>query len=150
MGDTNILVVDDEAKVRDHFSEFLKREGFDVETAENGEIAIARLSQGFYDVALIDLNMPKVDGMTVLKHLVDHHHDTVGIILTGYATIRNAVDAMKLGAYDYLAKPVKMEEVLLVVRRALEFRDLRRETWPSRSSSRTNTSSRTSSGTAPR
>ncbi|MEW6669203.1 MAG: sigma-54 dependent transcriptional regulator [Thermodesulfobacteriota bacterium] len=127
MGDTRILVVDDEAKVRDHFSEFLQREGFEVETAENGEIAIGRLSQGFYDVALIDLNMPKVDGMAVLKHLVDHHHDTVGIILTGYATIRNAVDAMKLGAYDYLAKPVKMEEVLLVVRRALEFRDLRRE-----------------------
>jgi DNA-binding NtrC family response regulator len=127
MGDTRILVVDDEAKVREHFSEFLKREGFDVETAENGEVAIGKLGQGFYDVALIDLNMPKVDGMAVLKQLVDHHHETVGIILTGYATIRNAVDAMKLGAYDYLAKPVKMEEVLLVVRRALEFRDLRRE-----------------------
>ncbi|MBW1768908.1 MAG: sigma-54-dependent Fis family transcriptional regulator, partial [Deltaproteobacteria bacterium] len=76
---------------------------------------------------IIDLNMPKVDGMTLLKYLVDHSPDSIGIILTGYATIRNAVEAMKSGAYDYLAKPVKMEEVLMVINRALEFRDLRRE-----------------------
>ncbi|MBN1103162.1 MAG: sigma-54-dependent Fis family transcriptional regulator, partial [Deltaproteobacteria bacterium] len=127
MADTKILVVDDESKVREQFSDFLKREGFEVETAENGEIAIDLMSQGFYDAVLIDLNMPKVDGMSVLTHLVDHHADSIGIILTGYATIRNAVEAMKLGAFDYLAKPVKMEEVLMVINRALEFRDLRRE-----------------------
>jgi DNA-binding NtrC family response regulator len=129
MADTKILVVDDESKVREQFSDFLKREGFEVETAENGEIAIDLMSQGFYDAVLIDLNMPKVDGMAVLTHLVDHHADSIGIILTGYATIRNAVEAMKLGAFDYLAKPVKMEEVLMVINRALEFRDLRRENF---------------------
>lgn len=127
MAETRVLVVDDESKIRAHFSEFLQREGFEVDVAENGEVAINGIDQDFYDVVLIDLNMPKVDGMAVLKHLVDHHHDSIGIILTGYATIRNAVDAMKLGAYDYLAKPVKMEEVLLVIKRALEFRDLKRE-----------------------
>ncbi|RPI76371.1 MAG: sigma-54-dependent Fis family transcriptional regulator [Desulfobacteraceae bacterium] len=127
MSGRKVLVVDDDAKTRAQFSEFLEREGFIVDTAENGEQAATLLQQDFYDVAIIDLNMPKVDGMTVLKDLVSHQQDTVGIIMTGYATIRNAVEAMKLGAYDYLAKPVKMEEVLMVVQRALEFRDLRRE-----------------------
>jgi DNA-binding NtrC family response regulator len=127
MSGRKVLVVDDDAKTRAQFAEFLEREGFIVDTAENGEQAATLLQQDFYDVAIIDLNMPKVDGMTVLKDLVDHQPDTVGIIMTGYATIRNAVEAMKLGAYDYLSKPVKMEEVLMVVQRALEFRDLRRE-----------------------
>lgn len=127
MTDTKVLVVDDEAKIREYFTNFLQRQDFDVATAENGEIAIGMLDQDYYDVVLIDLNMPKVNGMDVLQHLVDHHYDSIGIILTGYATIRNAVEAMKIGAFDYLAKPVKMEEVLMVINRALEFRDLRRE-----------------------
>jgi DNA-binding NtrC family response regulator len=127
MPNIKILVVDDESKVREYFSEFLKREGFDVHTAENGEIAINMTRQAIYDVILIDLNMPKVDGMAVLRHMVDHLQESIGIILTGHATIRNAVEAMKIGAYDYLTKPVKMEEVLMVIKRALEFRNLRRE-----------------------
>jgi len=127
MAETKILVVDDDPKILERFDEFLSKEGYTVETAKNGEIALEMLDHDFYDVALIDLNMPKMDGMTLLQHMVDHHSDTVGIILTGYATIRNAVDAMKLGAADYLAKPAKMEEVLMVLQRALEFRDLKRE-----------------------
>ena len=127
MADTRILVVDDESRVREYFSEVLQREGFEVKTAENGEVAINLITQGSYDVILIDLNMPKVDGMAVLRHLVDHQPDSIGIILTGHATVKNAVEAMKLGAYDYLTKPAKMEEVLLVINRALEFRNLRRE-----------------------
>ena len=127
MAETKVLVVDDESKIRNYFSDFLKHESFEVDTAENGEIAITLIDQSLYDVVIIDLNMPKVDGMTLLKYLVDHSPDSIGIILTGYATIRNAVEAMKSGAYDYLAKPVKMEEVLMVINRALEFRDLRRE-----------------------
>ena len=127
MSEIKILVVDDEEKIREYFSEFLLHEGFEVDTAENGEVAVNMLFDNFYDVALIDLNMPKVDGMTVLKKLVSQHPDTIGIIMTGYATIRNAVETMKIGAYDYLAKPVKMEEVLMVIKRALEFRDLRWE-----------------------
>jgi DNA-binding NtrC family response regulator len=129
MVDLKVLVVDDETKIREQFSEVLQGEGFNVETAENGEVAVEKIDQGFFDVALIDLNMPKVDGMTVLKHLVENVPDSVGIILTGYASIRNAVEAMKLGAYDYLAKPAKMEEVVMVIRRALELRDLRRENF---------------------
>ncbi len=129
MAREKVLVVDDESKIRDHFSEFLGKEGFEVDGAENGQVAIKKINQGFYDVVLIDLNMPKVDGMTVLRHLVENEPESIGIILTGYASIRNAVEAMKAGAFDYLAKPVKMEEVLMIIRRALEFRDLRRENY---------------------
>lgn len=127
MAKAKILVVDDESKIRESFSDILSLEDFDVDTAQNGEEAINLIEEDFYDVALIDLNMPKVDGMEVLKYLVDHSIDTIGIILTGYATIRTAVEAMKAGAFDYLAKPVKMEEVIMVIKRALEFRDIKRE-----------------------
>lgn len=127
MAKAKILVVDDESKIRESFSDILSLEDFDVDTAQNGEEAINLIEEDFYDVALIDLNMPKVDGMEVLKYLVDHSIDTIGIILTGYATIRTAVEAMKAGAFDYLAKPVKMEEVIMVINRALEFRDIKRE-----------------------
>jgi len=129
MGREKILVVDDESKIRDHFSEFLGKEGFDIDTAENGQVAIKKIDESFYDVVLIDLNMPKVDGMTVLRHLVENEPESIGIILTGYASVRNAVEAMKAGAFDYLAKPAKIEEVLIVIRRAIEFRDLRRENY---------------------
>jgi len=127
MPEAKVLVVDDEAKIREYFSDVLRHEGFEVDTAQNGEVAINMIDQDIYDAAIIDLNMPKVDGMTVLKYLVEQSQDTIGIILTGYATIRNAVEAMKAGAFDYLAKPVKMEEVLMVINRALEFRDIKRE-----------------------
>ena len=127
MAEVKVLVVDDESKIRDHFSDFLNHEGFQVETAENGEIALKMIDDDYYDLVLIDLNMPKVDGMDVLKHLVDHSSDSIGIILTGHATVKNAVEAMKIGAFDYLTKPVKMEEVHLIMKRALEFRDLKRE-----------------------
>ncbi len=127
MTKAKILVVDDESKIRESFSDILSLEDFEVDTAQNGEEAINLIDDDYYDVALIDLNMPKVDGMAVLKYLVEHSIDTIGIILTGYATIRTAVEAMKAGAFDYLAKPVKMEEVIMVINRALEFRDIKRE-----------------------
>ncbi len=127
MAKAKILVVDDESKIRESFSDILSLEDFEVETAQNGEEAINMIDDDFYDIAIIDLNMPKVDGMEVLKYLVEHSIDTIGIILTGYATIRTAVEAMKAGAFDYLAKPVKMEEVIMVINRALEFRDIKRE-----------------------
>ncbi|MBN2420192.1 MAG: sigma-54-dependent Fis family transcriptional regulator [Deltaproteobacteria bacterium] len=129
MAKAKILVVDDESKIRESFSDILGLEDFDVDTAQNGEEAIEMIDQEYYDIALIDLNMPKVDGMEVLKYLVEHTIDTIGIILTGYATIRTAVEAMKAGAFDYLAKPVKMEEVIMVINRALEFRDIKRENY---------------------
>ena len=129
MAQGKVIVVDDEAKVREYFSEFLGHEGFEVFTAQNGEVALKMIEDEFYDIALIDLNMPKVDGMSVLKYLKENSPDSIGIILTGHATIKNAVEAMKAGAYDYLSKPVKMEEVLLVIERAQEYVELKRENF---------------------
>jgi len=129
MAQGKIIVVDDEAKVREYFSEFLIHEGFEVFTAQNGEVALKMMDEEFFDIALIDLNMPKVDGMSVLKYLKKNSPDSIGIILTGHATIKNAVEAMKTGAYDYLAKPVKMEEVLMVIERAQEYLELKRENF---------------------
>ncbi len=129
MAQGKIIVVDDENKVREYFSEFLTHEGFEVDTAQNGEVALKMIDDDFYDIALIDLNMPKVDGMSVLKYLKENSPDSIGIILTGHATIKNAVEAMKAGAYDYLAKPVKMEEVLMVIERAREYLELKRENF---------------------
>ncbi len=127
MTEYKILAVDDDPKILQGLQEVLNREGYVVDIAKNGQIATDMLDRDYYDLALIDLNMPKIDGMTLLKTVVEFHPETVGIILTGHGTIRNAVEAMQLGAADYLAKPVKMEELLLVVQRALEFRDLKRE-----------------------
>ncbi|MBN2059008.1 MAG: sigma-54-dependent Fis family transcriptional regulator [Deltaproteobacteria bacterium] len=129
MNDVKVLIADDEPKILEYLSELLTHEGFQVDTAKNGKTAIDKINEDYYDIALIDLNMPKVDGMEVLRHLAKKSPDSIGIILTGYATIKNAVEAMKSGAYDYLAKPVKMEEILMVINRSLEFRHLKRENF---------------------
>lgn len=76
MPKAKVLVADDEVKIREYFSDVLRHEDFDVDTAQNGEIAIDLIDKDFYDVALIDLNMPKVDGMSVLKHIVEHSQGT--------------------------------------------------------------------------
>jgi DNA-binding NtrC family response regulator len=122
-----ILVIDDAEAVREDLQELLRSEGYEVETSENGEIALQMLQERSYDLILTDLSMPKVDGMDVLKYLVKHHPETHCIIITGYGTIANAVAAMRLGAYDYLTKPVEAGELLMVVSRALEHRRLVKE-----------------------
>jgi DNA-binding NtrC family response regulator len=80
-----------------------------------------------YDIILTDLMMPNIDGMEVLKYVTQHSRESICMILTGYGTIKNAVEAVKLGAFDYLTKPIKMDEILITLKRALEFRDLKRE-----------------------
>jgi len=122
-----VLVVDDTPEVRLSMAELLKEEGFSVDTASDGQEAIELLRTRFFDVILTDLLMPRKDGMEVLKFVIENSPESICIIVTGYGTIKNAVEAIKLGAYDYLTKPVKTEEVLVVIERALEVRNLRRE-----------------------
>jgi Nif-specific regulatory protein len=110
-----------------HLSEYLKNEGYDVEASTDGEKAISMIERKCYDIILTDLMMPNIDGMEVLKYATQHSRESICVILTGYGTIKNAVEAVKLGAFDYLTKPVKMDEILITLRRALEFRDLKRE-----------------------
>ncbi len=122
-----ILIIDDNQAIRNDLSELLQTEGFEVDTAADGDIALQMLQEKRYNLVLTDLSMPKVDGMDVLKHLVQHVPETACIIITGYGTIQTAVDAMRLGAYDYLCKPVESRELLVVVSRALDHQRLRKE-----------------------
>jgi DNA-binding NtrC family response regulator len=122
-----ILLIDDSREILDDLSEFLKEEGFDIDTAANGETGISMIERKFYDVILTDLMMPDADGMAVLKYVAQNSSDSICMILTGYGTIKNAVEAVKLGAFDYLTKPVKLDEILITLKRALEFRNLKRE-----------------------
>ncbi len=127
MGSEKILVIDDSMEILTLFPEYLKGEGYDVETSRDGANGISMMENKFYDLVLTDLKMPGVDGMGVLKYIKDHSSDSICIILTGYGTVKNAVEAIKLGAFDYLTKPVKLDEITIVLKRALEYRDLKRE-----------------------
>jgi DNA-binding NtrC family response regulator len=127
MGNERILIVDDSQEILSNLSECLTESGYDVDTSTDGATGISMLESRFYDVILIDLRMPGVDGMEVLKHAKENSPDSLCIILTGYGTIKNAVEAIKSGAFDYLTKPVKLEEVLVTIKRALEHRNLKRE-----------------------
>ncbi len=127
MAQASILVVDDSSAVRENLSELLTEEGYEVESCAGGKEAMQFLQERTYELVLSDLSMPEVDGMGVLTYLANHFPETCCIIITGYGTIQNAVDAMRLGAYDYLCKPVESQELLMVVARALEHQRLRRE-----------------------
>ncbi len=123
----SILVVDDAPDIRAGMAEILKNAGYHVDTASDGQEAIEKLDDRFFDVVLTDLAMPRKNGMDVLNFLKKHSPESVCIIITGYGTIKGAVDAMKKGAFDYLTKPVKAEEVLIVIQKALDVRQLKRE-----------------------
>jgi DNA-binding NtrC family response regulator len=127
VGQERILIIDDSQDVCAHLAEYLRAEGFEVETSTEGAAGISLLESNFYDIVLTDLKMPGVDGMEVLRYLKEHAPESICIILTGYGTIKNSVEAIKLGAFDYLTKPVKLDEILITIQRALEHRDLKRE-----------------------
>ncbi|MDL1958787.1 MAG: sigma-54 dependent transcriptional regulator [Deltaproteobacteria bacterium] len=127
MRNESILVVDDAPEIRFSMSEVLRHEGFTVDVACDGQEAIDKSSKNFFDVMITDLAMPRKDGMEVLSFLKEHSPETICIIITGFGTIHGAVEAMRQGAFDYLTKPVKLEEVIITVDKALEVRELRRE-----------------------
>ncbi|MBW1990832.1 MAG: sigma-54-dependent Fis family transcriptional regulator [Deltaproteobacteria bacterium] len=122
-----ILVIEDDPPQREALREILASEGYEVEAAPDGEAGLALLRETGFEIVLTDLALPGLGGMEVLKYLVRHRPDTLCIIVTGYATIKNSVAAMRLGAYDYLAKPVDPQELKLVIRRALEHKRLKQE-----------------------
>jgi len=127
VGQERILVIDDSEDVCGHIAEYLRAESFEVEMSSDGAAGISLLESNYYDIVLTDLKMPGVDGMEVLRYLKEHAPDSICIILTGYGTIKNTVEAIKLGAFDYLTKPVKLDEILITIQRALEHRNLKRE-----------------------
>jgi DNA-binding NtrC family response regulator len=124
-----ILIVEDEPDLRRVLVEILSAEGYDVSIASDGEIAIHMLSENHYDLALIDLYLPKADGFHVLAHLQRESSSTSAIVMTGYGSIESAVEAMKKGAADYLTKPVAFDQLRIVIRKALDVRQLQQENW---------------------
>src|SRR5437773_11985971 len=122
-----VLVVDDEEDLRKAIVEILTLDGFEVEQASSAEEAAEKLSQTPYDVLITDHNLPGKTGVELLEETLARYPETIGIIVTGYGTIETAVSAMKKGAYNYLAKPFKLVELPIMVRKGLNDRQLRFE-----------------------
>jgi len=122
-----VLLVDDEPNQLVTIGRILRREGYEVSIAQNGEEALAQLRAAPADVVITDLNMPVLDGMSLLRGLEGLPSRPATVVLTGYGTIQSAVEAMKLGAADYLIKPCNPDELKLVIQRQLEVHALRRE-----------------------
>jgi response regulator RpfG family c-di-GMP phosphodiesterase len=122
-----ILIVDDEKIIREVLAEFLSMEGFWVRTAEDGSAALVELSRHPFDLVLSDLKMPNMGGLELLQAISQHTPHVVTVIMTGFGTVETAIDAMKRGAYDYILKPFKVEEVVHTIRRGLEKKKLTAE-----------------------
>ena len=122
-----ILVVDDERVIREILAEFLSLEGFSVHTVEDGEKALTELRLHPYDLLITDLKMPRVSGLQLLERVEAERLGVLTVLMTGFGTVETAIEAMKKGAYDYLLKPFKVEEVIHVVRRALHRQRLQAE-----------------------
>ncbi|HEX8890701.1 MAG TPA: sigma-54 dependent transcriptional regulator [Pyrinomonadaceae bacterium] len=122
-----ILIADDEQQIRRILSVMLSEHGFDVAEAESGERAVEVNPQFRPEVALLDINMPGMDGLATLKALLEQNPKLDCIMMTAYGTIRSAVEAMRTGAFDYLTKPFDNDELLLIINRALELRRLSSE-----------------------
>src|SRR6266545_543531 len=115
-----VLVVDDEKFIREILAEFLGMEGYLVRTAEDGSSALAELGRSHYDLVISDLKMPKMGGMELLEAINKVAPNALTVIMTGFGTVETAIDAMKRGAYDYVLKPFKIEEVIHIIQRGLE------------------------------
>jgi DNA-binding NtrC family response regulator len=120
----SILVADDEEEFRDLLSSLLSRAGYTVDTAVDGVTAINAVQTKLYHVVLCDVKMPKVDGVEVLKFIKADFPGIEVIMLTGFADVQMAVECMKLGAYDYISKPISNDKLLTTIRRAIERREL--------------------------
>ncbi len=126
-GGTKLLIVDDEKIALRNLEHVMKKEGYDVTGTQSGPNALKLLGQHQFDVVLTDLRMEKVDGMQVLTKCRELYPDTEVIMITGFATLESAVDAMKHGAFNYIAKPFKLDEVRKVVQEAVEKVRLKQE-----------------------
>lgn len=129
MSDTqkHLLIVEDEAPLREAIAEQLTDRGYRVEQAESGEVAIAKLADFAFDIIITDLRLPGVDGSVVVEAAVERYPHIIAIVVTGYGTVKDAVEAIKRGATDFVNKPFQIDELLHVLDSALEQRRLKSE-----------------------
>ncbi|MGH8003859.1 MAG: sigma-54-dependent transcriptional regulator, partial [Limisphaerales bacterium] len=119
-----LLIVDDEKLVRDFLSETLNQAGHSVRTAENGEAALKEIADREFDLVFTDVKMPQLSGIELLKAVRQSSPFTSVVVITAYGTVADAVEAMKLGAFDYLPKPFTPEHIEVTAKKALEYRRL--------------------------
>jgi len=122
-----ILVADDEQSMREFLDIMLKKEGYKVSLASNGEEVVKLVDNDLFDLVLLDIRMPKLDGISTLKKIKANTPETIVIMITAYASADTAIKAMKEGAYDYITKPFKVEEIKLIIKNALEKKNLQKE-----------------------
>ncbi|UCD34381.1 MAG: sigma-54-dependent Fis family transcriptional regulator [Nitrospiraceae bacterium] len=122
-----VLVIDDEESIRNLLSDFLESKGMDVVSAPNGAEGLNLLKGEKFDLFLLDLMMPGMTGLDVLRQAAAEQLDIPSIMITAFATVQTAVEAMKLGAYDYITKPFNLEELYITVKKALDFSKLQEE-----------------------
>jgi DNA-binding NtrC family response regulator len=123
----HLLIVEDEAPLRQAIAEQLADHGYQVEQADSGEAAVARLADFAFDIIITDLRLPGIDGSSVVEAAVERYPDIVAIVITGYGTFKDAVNAIKRGAHDFVTKPFQIDALLHVLDSALEQRRLRSE-----------------------
>ncbi len=133
MRKTRILVVDDEHLIRWSLEQNLKKQGYEVLTAGTGEEAVKIVREEQPDLVLLDIQLPGISGLEVLERVKEFEEDTIVIMVTAHGGLETAVTAMRLGAYDYINKPFNLDEMSIVIRKALETSELRREVMTFRS-----------------
>src|SRR6266481_7730 len=123
----HVLLVEDETPLRQAIAEQLTDRGYHVEQADSGETAVERLADFAFDIIITDLRLPGIDGSAVVEAAVERYPDIIAIVITGYGTVKDAVEAIKRGARDFVSKPFQIDELLHVLDSALEQRRLRSE-----------------------
>jgi DNA-binding NtrC family response regulator len=126
MAEGRLLVVDDEESIRNMFKDYFTSLGYQVVTAQSGRDALERLSPEAFDCVLCDLMMPEMDGMEFLQELRAQDKTTPFLMMTGYPSLETAIDAIRRGAYDYIAKPVNLDDVYFKSERAIHARGIER------------------------
>ena len=149
MSDVRILVVDDERSMQEFLEIFLRREGFDVTTAGDVDAAVVAIEADDYDLVITDIQMPGRTGLDLLREIKKRSPETLVLMITAFASTDTAIAAMKEGAYDYLTKPFKVDEIRVVIQKALEKKLLSRENRRLRTELRTVQRDRTIIGSSP-
>ena len=121
---SSILIVDDEPGVRSALSGVLRDEGYDVETVESGEACLNQLSNKIFDVVVLDIWLPGMDGLEILSRMRERKVKAQVVVISGHGNIESAVRAIKMGAFDFVEKPLSLDKAILVVRNALRQRHL--------------------------